>query len=563
MNNLILKVEDNERNFFKYDEYVKDNNFIPQIKKTHYIHFISYLSGKEGRRRACYFTFPIKESSFITTEELKKQKYKEKTGYDNPSQNPEIKQKKEITTLKNYGVSNILKSKENKEAGMIEKYGVSNPNFSEEIKTRAENTKLKKYGNKNNFEKIKATNLIRYGATTPIQNKAIKEKAKATTLERYGDEEYFATNIFKEKSEMEIRSRFYKQIVDRVKDVATPLFSEQEYRGNNYYNKYLWKCSICGNEFEDGIDRGTLPVCRVCHPYGTNRSEQEKEITDWLTFTGTRVEHNKKILEGKEIDIYLPEYNIGIEYDGLYYHSEQKLKEREINPRTYHLEKSRIAAKNKIWLIHIFEDEWIYKQEITKSRIRSLLGIYSFKIGARETIIKNIEVNLKNEFLDRTHLQGKDTCSFSYGSFYNDRLVAVMTFTKPKISNGNINKNDGSYELSRFSVEMGYQIVGVADKLLKYFIRERSPHKIYSYSDKRWSKGNLYKKLGFEHKNETPPRYQYIKRNKRFYRYNYRKSILAKKLDTFDPKLTEYENMLNIGIDRIWDCGNDVWVLNV
>ena len=177
----IIKVEDNGGNFFKYEEYIKDGFFIPKIKKTYYIHFIS-PSGKEGRRRVSFFENPLTENSFLTAEELKAKRYKEKTGYDNPSQNPVIKQKKETTSLKNYGVSNILKNKQVKEKGMIEKYGVANPGSSKELLDKSISAKLEKYGNKNNFEKIKATNLVKYGTEVAMNNCEVKEKTKNIIL---------------------------------------------------------------------------------------------------------------------------------------------------------------------------------------------------------------------------------------------------------------------------------------------------------------------------------------------------------------------------------------------
>ena len=41
-------------------------------------------------------------------------------------------------------------------------------------------------------------------------------------------------------------------------------------------------------------------------------------------------------------------------------------------------------------LIHVFEDDWLYKKEIVKSMIASRLGIYKEKIFARKCQIKEI-----------------------------------------------------------------------------------------------------------------------------------------------------------------------------
>ena len=45
-----------------------------------------------------------------------------------------------------------------------------------------------------------------------------------------------------------------------------------------------------------------------------------------------------------------------------------------------------------------------------------------------------------------------------------------------------------------------------------------------------------------------------------FHRSSYQKHKLEKLLPIFESSMTEWENMQANGYDRIWDCGNDVWV---
>jgi uncharacterized protein YtpQ (UPF0354 family) len=107
-------------------------------------------------------------------------------------------------------------------------------------------------------------------------------------------------------------------------------------------------------------------------------------------------------------------------------------------------------------------------------------------------------------------------------------------------------------------------VVGGASKLLRAFIKEHPPKPIVSYSDRRWNTGGVYKQLGFEYSHTSAPNYFYFDTmgdtEKLLSRHNFQKHKLSSKLEIFDPSLTEWENMRMNGYDRIWDCGNDVFV---
>lgn len=258
------------------------------------------------------------------------------------------------------------------------------------------------------------------------------------------------------------------------------------------------------------------------------------------------IQNDKKSLNGVEIDIFVPSKNIGIEYNGLFYHSEKMGKHM-----TYHLDKTNLCEKNNIQLIHIFEDEWLNKSHIVKNRLRHILGCNKNKIYARNCIVKEINSKTKNDYLNKNHLQGSDKSSIFLGAFHKDSLVAVMTFSKPRKSLGYNNKNDGTYEMVRFATD---GVTGISSKLLNYFIKTYKPKKIITYADRRWSQGNLYLKMGFDFIEMTKPNYFYTLNYKtRENRFNYRKDILVSQ--GFDPSLTEREIMYNRGYDRIWDCG--------
>ena len=289
--------------------------------------------------------------------------------------------------------------------------------------------------------------------------------------------------------------------------------------------------------------------CPKCSISGYQISKQEQDYADYLIelLGDKNVEQsNRTILNGKELDIYLPEHKMAIEYNGLYWHSSSD-KEDDAKKRKQHLEKTELCAKQGIELLHINEGDNV---DLWKQVIKNKLGLNK-RIYARKTSIRTISNKESNNFLEHNHLQGKCASSINYGLYYENKLLSVMTFSKARYS-------DADWELIRFCTKGGYTVVGGASKLLKMF---RTHHEgvIISYANKRWSNGNLYEKLGFTFLHDSAPCYWYIKDNKLWHRSKFMKHKLKKELPDFDPKLSEVENMYLNGYRRIWDCGNKVY----
>lgn len=267
-------------------------------------------------------------------------------------------------------------------------------------------------------------------------------------------------------------------------------------------------------------------------------------------YHGEIIINSRKIINPLELDIFLPEKNLAIEYNGLYWHSEIRGKHKN-----YHLSKTNMCVKKNIHLIHIFENEWLYKQDIVKSRLKNLLGIGK-KVYARKCIVKNIDSKTANIFFATNHIQGVASSKINIGLFFNDELMSVMSFTPSRF-----NKHY-QYELIRFATQLNTNVVGGASKIFQWFIREYTPKSIISYSDKRWNTGTVYKKLNFKYLSTSAPNYWYFKNNELvlYSRMKFQKHKLFKLLKSFDPNMSEWKNMVNNGYNRIWDCGNDVWV---
>lgn len=279
-------------------------------------------------------------------------------------------------------------------------------------------------------------------------------------------------------------------------------------------------------------------------------SKPELELQDWLESKIYIERNNRKIIAPKELDIYIPSKKFAIEYNGLYWHSELKGKNKK-----YHLDKTLVCNANGLRLIHITDDEWINKKDIVKSRLLNILGCTKYRLYGRKCTIKIIDKKVKNRFLTKYHIQGKDNSSVALGAFYKGRLVAVMTFGKNRYGD---DKN--CYELIRYATIASFNCVGVASKILKHFERNYTCDKIKTYADLRWSEGGLYKALGFTHTHNSPPNYHYIKNGKTVgSRVKYQKHKLKDILPIFDSTKSEWENMKINDYDRLWDCGNMVF----
>jgi len=281
-------------------------------------------------------------------------------------------------------------------------------------------------------------------------------------------------------------------------------------------------------------------------------SKPEIEINDFIVGLGINtIQSSRSIIKPYQLDILIPSHNIAIEHDGLYYHHELR------RPNNYHITKTKMCEAKGIQLIHVFGDEWLYKKDIVKSRIRNMLGLNKNSIYGRKCSINEVSYDDAMRFLETNHIQGNVNSSIRLGLYYNNELVSMMTFGSLRKSMGSKSSKD-NYELLRFCNKLNTTVVGGASKLFKHFIKTYTPNSLISYADRRWSQGNLYEKLGFEFIHNSAPSYWYINNQKREFRYKYEKRKLVKA--GFDNKKSEHEIMLERGIYRIFDCGTKLYI---
>ena len=454
---------------------------------------------------------------------------------------------------------------------------------------RTELTKLSRYGNRhyvnkdkriktctekygdpffNNYTQIKQTNKDRYGSEYLFQVDEVKIKSRESMLDKYGVEYAMQSPLF--NTEECTLKRIQNQPEKRNCKAAVLSYKKKwnidlkvlDTREKNESTIYL-VLNPFGNDFE--IDSWTLnnrtkhlkrvfskiedydflnPSINTIGSFST--SGFEKEVFSFVkdNYKG-EILNNKKLFK-KEIDIYLPDNNIGFECNGTYWHSSLQ------KEKNYHKVKSDFFKEKGIHIIHIWETDWVSKNDIIKSIIRNQLNNNLCKIYARKCIIKEISHTDTKIFLNQNHLQGNCISGIKLGLYYDNELVSVMTFGKLRKNLGQTHK-EGYYELLRFCNKLNTSVVGGASKLFQYFIKNYNPLNIISYADKAWSCGNLYNKLNMECIDETEPGYFYVKSNIKFNRFQFRKSELIK--EGYDPNKTEQEIMEDRGFYRIWDCG--------
>jgi hypothetical protein len=345
---------------------------------------------------------------------------------------------------------------------------------------------------------------------------------------------------------------FYEELrLKKIKEAKLEIIEENEFL-------LELRCVVCNNVFNltrqcftDSKFKYTW--CDICNPrIQSKRSKQEIELYNFVKNIATdAVSSSRTILERQELDIVVPSKKLAIEFNSLYWHSEDVLL---ANGKSKHSDwiKMKETLKNNLNYICVFEDEWLYKRSIVESRIANLLGVNSTRIGARKCELLEISSNTASKFCRENHIQSSGRSNVRYGLYYNNELVSVMTFTKTNISR----KNQNVWEINRFCNLLHHSVVGAAGKLFNHFIKNYNPEKVISYSDNRWGRGNLYKTLGFKFEKETSPNYWYFLPNELIRKHRYS----LRKMPTELIELTEKELRSMQGYFRIWDCGHIKWV---
>jgi hypothetical protein len=444
-----------------------------------------------------------------------------------------VQEKMRLRNIKKYGHANFSKTIEFSTQMKAYHKNLSDDE-KQKIQFKREQTNLTKYGNITplaNAEvqaKITRSLLLNYGVSSPLCHDEIKERAKRSSTARYGRDHFAQQHLSTETIE-NIQNKNW---------LETQLME--------YSTKQIAKnCNISYSVLCKYIKRAGIVL--------TANSYFEHEVKTFVETILPRdvdvIMNNRNVLSGKEIDIYIPSLNIGIECNGVYWHREGKGKHRK-----YHISKTLQAEKLGVRLIHIFENEWADKRKIVENRLHVLLGNVC-RVFGRKCKITMVSSAQEKQFLTECHLQGSVRSKICYGLLYDDQLVAIMSFGKSRYN------KKVEWELLRYAAKDNIIVLGGAEKLFNKFVGEQNPNSVISYCDRRWFTGKMYSVLGFSFLHNSNPNYFYLEPSGTLSsRVKYQKHKLKNILAKFDHNLSEWDNMQENGYDRVWDCGNSVWL---
>lgn len=542
---------------FKERVYCIKNNISNRVLCLHCnINFVPFIKGKYQLccSSKCAQSLPSTRQKAIKTN-------LEKYGFICHTQRIESKNKIKQTNLERYGVEYPNQSKSVREKTIhsnLKKYGVECTFELKEVKDKSRKTKKERYNNENytNKKKRKETCLEKYDVENPLQNKDIIEKVKTTNLERYGNNCSIA-HIQNELNKKRIQSNLEKYGVEFTSQIniskkTLELLNNKEWLINQHHNEKKscrhigFKLKVDGETIRKRLKEFEIEIKRY------SVSSEEIELYNFLNLHKINfITNTRKVISPLELDIFIPDFNLAIEYCGVYWHSENNRRNNKNKNKKYHQIKYEKCKEIGIQLITLFSDEWKEKESIIKKSILHKIGISNERIYARKCNISIPNKKEKKTFLNKYHIQGNGRGSIDYCLNFNNKIVAVIAFIKQK----------DEFILNRYATSI--HVVGGFSKLLKHFKNNNEWNKIITFADLRWSEGDLYEKNGFKLESILSPDYYYSTNgNNRIHKFNFRKSKLNKILDNYNPDLSEFENCNNNGILRIWDCGKKKYIMH-
>lgn len=422
-------------------------------------------------------------------------------------------------------------AKPKREATMLERYGGTTTLTSDKLKSKAQ-----------------STNLERYGGKSPMSSKMIQEKAQSTNVERYGGKSPMLSAEVSALAGSRKHHRSAKKNLDyAINELGLKLISGEFQKRDGLTD---WECSAGHEIKEHRYTQYPYPIrCKTCHPLLSGTSLMEQDLALWIS-TITEIKTNFKIPSSNGVEVDILVGDIGIEFNGLYWHSELVGK-----TKNYHADKRLLCQERNIKLIQFFEHEWLFKTEIVKSMILHRLHKSPIKIAARKLQVCEIAKSTATKFMEDNHINGHANFKFAYGLIdLNGELQACATFAKDRFSH-----ESKKIELIRFCTKINTSVVGGLSKILNFFDLKNENTILKTFCDLRFGDGAGYLASGWEYVKTTPPGYWYFNRQKEvFHRLNFTRMKLINILGD-GASGTEWELAQQLGLNRFWDCGHLVF----
>ena len=452
-----------------------------------------------------------------------------------PAQNPGVLAKMKATNLERYGVEFIVEADDFQDKSKktnLERYGVEYGLMDPKIRAKGTKTMEEKYGegvthyfkSEENYTKWKAGNIEKYGVEFPIQNEEIRQRFTDTMVDRYGVEHALQHDDFIDKARDTTLERFGVEHATQNYDIYIKACESKNIIPvtEKMFNLMNDKDSLSKYLDEVAQELGELPsimkvsslvnysptrVAQIIRKleledkihYLAGESYGEHEIIEFLKGHGIKSKHRYTSL-GNEIDIYIEDHDVGIEFNGLFWHSDLYKKKK------YHYNKYKEYNDIGTRLIQIYEDEWADDEtrEILKSIILSACGKVddrSVKYARKLRLLELVNVKGVVDFYEENHLQGFRSASHHIALMDGEEIIEMMSFGYAYFGN-RVNKKKYQYELIRHCTKLNYSVVGGKERIFKHFI-SKYPYDndyefhIVSYCDLDKFNGNSYAQLGF------------------------------------------------------------------
>ncbi len=469
----------------------------------------------------------------------------------------EVKEKRKQTCLERFGVEHAAQSEEIQDKmkqTCLERFGVEHAAQSEEIQDKMKQTCLERFGYESNLSSFdhrlltKEILLERYGVEHALQSEVFKNKMKQTCLERFGVEHAAQSEEIQDKMKQTCLERFGVDNIQKkhlINDL--PYLTSQDWW--NSHSSFI----DAKNQLKDILSLSQIYL--YAHQYRpdwdfrSSISSPHQKVLDLLNEYEIKHEINtRSIISPLELDIWIPEHQLAIEVNGVYWHSELA----GSKDKNYHLNKTLECEKQGIQLLQFLDIEVEQKWDIVSSMILYKLTNKSIrKIPGRKCFVRDFSSKDSQVFMDSNHLQGFRNGTIYRGLIYENELVGLLIAGVPRYS------KNYDLEIIRFSTSLKTQIQGGFSKLIQSLGQNKT---LVSYADRRHSQGKVYESSGWTFSHHSAPSYYYTNDYQHLYhRSAFQKHKLPKLLESFNPSLTEWENMKLNGYDRIWDCGTKTY----
>ena len=356
-----------------YDQYRNQKGFYSKKLERNKVKFICSVCGKESIRTfrtltkdfICSVCNNRKAQNRIETKNKIKQTFIKNYGVDNPQKNKAIQEKRLNTWNTFYKDRESTKYKEmtdKRRNTMLKKFGVEYP-----------------YQNIDIFKKSRDTLFKNYGVDSPFDTITMQKLVSGRILEKY--------NIDNSQIKFEPRITLHDLWLSLINTILKSYNIELLDIKNNIFHLYCHSCNIEFNYTSAHfyrllkLKKSFCPHCsRIKDPV---KSFAEKEFSEYIRkiYTGIILENDRVILNGKELDIYLPDLKLAFEFDGTYWHADPRFyteKDFILNQSVKEIwakdiEKNNLCESSGIILIREKEYDWNNNQDEEKLKIKTII----------------------------------------------------------------------------------------------------------------------------------------------------------------------------------------------